>query len=198
MRMNSTGFVQVYTGNGKGKTTAAIGLAIRALGAGKKVMFLQFMKAKVYSEHSILPEVSPNLTLQTIGKPFFVVKEGTMSPEEEAQWRDKAVFFPPGKPPQEYLEIIAGGMEKAREATTSGKYDLVVLDELNVALHFGLVSWEEVKDLIEKRAKGVEVVLTGRGATPELIETADLVTEMREIKHYYNTQGIEARKGIEN
>lgn len=195
--MKKTGFVQVYTGNGKGKTTAAIGLTIRALGAGKKVMFLQFMKAKVYSEHNILPGISPNLTMQTIGKPFFVVKEGTMSEEELAKWKDKAVFFPPGQPPKEYLEIVAKGMAQAKEAVSSGEYDLVVLDELNVALHFELVTWEEVKELIEGRAPGVEVVLTGRGATPELIELADLVTEMREIKHYY-TQGIEARKGIEN
>jgi len=195
--MNDFGMVQVYTGNGKGKTTAAIGLAIRALGAGKKVLFLQFMKAKVYSEHNILPDLSPNLTLKTIGKPFFVVKEGSMPPEEAAKWKDKAVFFSPGQPPSEYLEIIAGGMAEAREAVTSGKYDLVVLDELNCALHFGLVSWQEVKSLLESRAENVEIVLTGRGATPELIETADLVTEMKEIKHYYS-KGLEARKGIEN
>lgn len=195
--MNDAGMIQVYTGNGKGKTTAAIGLSIRALGAGKKVMFLQFMKAKVYSEHNILPELSPNLVIKTIGKPFFVVKEGVMSPEEAAKWKDKAVFFPPGQPPSEYLEIIAGGMAEAREAVTSGKYDLVVLDELNCALHFGLVSWEDVKSLLENRAENVEIVLTGRGATPELIEIADLVTEMKEIKHYY-TKGLEARKGIEN
>lgn len=195
--MNDFGMVQVYTGNGKGKTTAAIGLAIRALGAGKKVLFLQFMKAKVYSEHNILPDLSPNLTLKTIGKPFFVVKEGSMPPEEEAKWKDKAVFFSPGQPPSEYLKIIAGGMAEAREAVTSGKYDLVVLDELNCALHFGLVSWQEVKSLLESRAENVEVVLTGRGATPELIEMADLVTEMKEIKHYYS-KGLEARKGIEN
>ncbi|MDX9872967.1 MAG: cob(I)yrinic acid a,c-diamide adenosyltransferase, partial [Clostridia bacterium] len=84
--MSKTGFVQVYTGDGKGKTTAAIGLSVRALGAGKKVMFLQFMKAKVYSEHNILPKM-PGLTLKTVGKPFFIVKEGAMSPEEEAKWR---------------------------------------------------------------------------------------------------------------
>ncbi|MDX9873037.1 MAG: cob(I)yrinic acid a,c-diamide adenosyltransferase, partial [Clostridia bacterium] len=153
-------------------------------------------ESKVYSEHNILPKM-PGLTLKTVGKPFFIVKEGAMSPEEEAKWRDVAVFFPPGQPPSEYLELIAGGMAAAREAATSGEYDLVVLDELNVALHFGLVSWAEVEALIDHRAPGVELVLTGRGAPPELLAKADLVTEMREIKHYY-TQGVEARKGIEN
>lgn len=191
------GYVQVYTGNGKGKTTAAIGLTIRALGAGKKVYFLQFMKAKVYSEHKILPQISPNLTLEAIGKPFFVVKEGSMPEEELAKWRDKVVIFPPGKPPQEYVNIVAQGLAKAREAVSSGEYDLVVLDELNVALHFGLVTWEQVKEIIDMKKAGVELVLTGRGATPELIERADLVTEMKEIKHYYQ-QGVEARIGIEN
>ena len=191
------GYVQVYTGNGKGKTTAAIGLTIRALGAGKKVMFLQFMKSKVYSEHKILPGISPNLTLETVGKPFFVIKEGSMPEEEMAKWRRKAVIFPPGQPPQEYVKLIAKGIKRAREALTSGEYDLVVLDELNVALSFELVSWDQVSDLIDSKAANVELVLTGRGAPPELIEKADLVTEMREIKHYY-MQGVEARKGIEN
>lgn len=191
------GYVQVYTGDGKGKTTAAIGLAIRALGAGKKVFFLQFMKAKVYSEHKILPGLSPNLTLETLGKPFFVVKEGSMPEEELAKWRDKVVIFPPGQPPQEYVELMAKGLEMAKEALTGGEYQLVVLDELNVALHFGLVSWVQVEDLINSKRDDVELVLTGRGATPELIEKADLVTEMREIKHYY-TKGVEARIGIEN
>ncbi|MFZ5755180.1 MAG: cob(I)yrinic acid a,c-diamide adenosyltransferase [Bacillota bacterium] len=191
------GYVQVYTGDGKGKTTAAIGLTIRALGAGKKVLFLQFMKAKVYSEHKILPGISPNLTLETMGKPFFVVKEGSMPEEELAKWRDKVVIFSPGQPPREYVELMEKGIKMAKEALTSGEYQLVVLDELNVALHFGLVTWEQVEDLIDSKRDDVELVLTGRGATPELIEKADLVTEMKEIKHYY-TKGVEARMGIEN
>lgn len=191
------GYVQVYTGDGKGKTTAAIGLTIRALGAGKKVFFLQFMKAKVYSEHKILPGISPNLTLETLGKPFFVVKEGSMPEEELAKWRDKVVSFPPGQPPREYVELMERGIKMAKEALTSGEYQLVVLDEINVALHFGLISWDQVKDLIDSKRDDVELVLTGRGATPELIEKADLVTEMKEIKHYY-TKGVEARIGIEN
>lgn len=195
--MSFKGYVQVYTGNGKGKTTAAIGLAIRALGAGRKVLFLQFMKANVYSEHKILPNISPNLTMKTLGKPFFVIKEGSMPEEELAKWRKQAVVFSPGNPPAEYVELMRQGLELAREAVTGSEYQLVVLDELVVALNFGLVTWEAVKSLIEDKGPGVELVLTGRGATPELIEIADLVTEMREIKHYY-TIGVEARRGIES
>ena len=195
--MSFKGYVQVYTGNGKGKTTAAIGLTIRALGAGKRVLFLQFMKAKVYSEHKILPGISPNLTLETVGKPFFVVKEGSMPEEELAKWRDKAVIFPPGNPPQEYLEIVATGLKRAVEAVSGGQYDLVVLDEINVALFFELVTWEQILNIMDSKLDNVELVLAGRGATPELIARADLVTEMCEIKHYY-TKGIDARIGIEN
>ncbi len=195
--MSFKGYVQVYTGNGKGKTTAAIGLALRALGAGKKVLFLQFMKTATYSEHKILPTISPNLTLKTLGKPFFVVKEGSMPEAELAKWRKQAVIFPPGQPPQEYVDLMGEGLALARKAVSSGEYQVVILDELVVALHFGLVTWQAVKSLIEAKAPDVELVLTGRGATEELIELADLVTEMREIKHYY-TQGVIARKGIEN
>ena len=195
--MSFKGYVQVYTGNGKGKTTAAIGLALRALAPGKKVLFLQFMKTATYSEHKILPNLSPNLTLKTLGKPFFVVKEGSMPEAELAKWRKQAVIFPPGQPPQEYVDLMREGLALAREAVSSGEYQVVILDELVVALHFGLVDWQEVKSLIEAKALDVELVLTGRGATEELIEVADLVTEMREIKHYY-TQGVIARQGIEN
>ncbi len=194
--MTFHGLIQVYTGNGKGKTTAAIGLALRALGAGKRVMFLQFMKNRAYSEHQILPTISPNLTLECIGKPFFIIAEGTMSEEELAKWRDQAVIFPPGEPPREYVEQISRGLVRAKEAVSGEEFDVVVLDEINVALHFGLVTWMQVKELLDNKGEKVELVLTGRGAPPELVDRADLVTEMREIKHYY-TKGILARKGID-
>jgi len=190
------GLIHVYTGNGKGKTTAAIGLAIRALGAGKRVMFLQFMKMPTYSEHKMLSALSPNLTLECVGKPFFVIKEGTVPAEELAKWKDKAVVFPPGKPPQDYLEQVAQGLARAKELVSQGDYDVVFFDELNVALYFELVTWPQVEELLEAKASHVELILTGRGATPALIERADLVTEMCEIKHYY-TQGVPARKGID-
>lgn len=191
------GYIQVYTGNGKGKTTAAIGLAIRALGAGKRVLFLQFMKSKIYSEHAILRTLSPNLTVETTGKPFFIVKEGMLSESELTKWGDDVVVFSPGKPPADYLALMKTGISRAKEAVTSGKYDIVILDELNVALFFELVSLSDVQAILDHKLSNVEVVLTGRGALKEIIERADLVTEMKEIKHYYN-QGIEARLGIEN
>lgn len=193
----SMGYIHVYTGDGKGKTTSAIGLAIRSLGAGKKVLMLQFMKSLAYSEQKVLLNISPNMTLETVGKPFFVIKEGAMPEEELAKWREQAVVFPPGNPPQEYIELIAKGLTRAKAAVSGGEYDLVILDELIVALYFELVTWEQIKEIIDARTDHVEVVFTGRGATPELIEEANLVTEMKEIKHYY-TQGVMARKGIEN
>lgn len=192
------GYVQVYTGSGKGKTTAALGLSMRALGAGKRVLFLQFMKAKAYSEHKLMDTLAPDLSTECVGKPFFVTVEGMMSDEELEKWRGKVVIFPAGKPPQEYLDIISAGLNKAKWAVKSGEYDLVVLDEINCALAFGLVSWSELLDIIDSKAENTELVLTGRGASRELIERADLVTEMKEIKHYYATQGVEARLGIEN
>ncbi|KJS81038.1 MAG: cobinamide adenolsyltransferase [Peptococcaceae bacterium BICA1-8] len=193
----SRGYVQVYTGNGKGKTTAAIGLAVRALGAGKKVLFLQFMKAKAYSEHNILPTISPNLKLHTLGKPFFVARKEDLDPETLARWEGKCVFFEHGKPPQEYLDLMKQGLAMALDGVTSGEYDLVVLDEINVAVYFELIDVEDVVKLIKSKGPQVELVLTGRNCPQEIMDLANLVTEMREIKHYY-TEGVEARIGIEN
>lgn len=190
------GLIQVYTGDGKGKTTAAIGLAIRALGAGKKVAFIQFMKSIGYSEHAILRRLSPNLELYTFGKPFFIAKEGAMT-EEDCKQYGTYVIFPEGQPPREYVELIKNGIVFAETCVTSGAYDLVVLDEINCALYFELFSWPIVSDLLDKRHEKTEVVLTGRKAPEELIVKADLVTEMKEVKHYY-TQGIQSRLGIEN
>lgn len=189
-------FVQVYTGNGKGKTTAAIGLAIRAIGAKKKVLFLQFMKSKVYSEHNILPNL-PNLTLETVGKPFFILKKGMLTEEETKRWGDEVVLFEEGYPPADYVELIKKGYERALLALKSGTFDLVVLDEYNMALFFGLIGREETEELLAQRNPNTELVFTGRGAPEFLLEAADLVTEMREVKHYY-TQGVNARLGIEN
>nr|WP_092074483.1 cob(I)yrinic acid a,c-diamide adenosyltransferase [Dendrosporobacter quercicolus]NSL49667.1 cob(I)yrinic acid a,c-diamide adenosyltransferase [Dendrosporobacter quercicolus DSM 1736]SDM96049.1 cob(I)yrinic acid a,c-diamide adenosyltransferase [Dendrosporobacter quercicolus] len=191
------GYIQVYTGAGKGKTTAAIGLAIRALGAGLRVLLLQFMKSKVYSEHNLLPHISPNLTWETLGKPFFIAHEGAMTAEELAKWGDDVVVFPPGKPPREYLAVVQSGIERAKTAVSGGQYDLVILDEINVAMLFELVTWQQMQEILTLRRPEVELVLTGRGAPQELIDQADLVTEMKEIKHYYQ-QGVEARTGIEN
>jgi cob(I)alamin adenosyltransferase len=192
------GMIQVYTGNGKGKTTAALGLSLRALGAGKRVFFLQFLKAPSYSEHKILPQFAPQLTIENVGKPFFVVPEGMISEEDKAKWGDSVVIFPPGNPPVEYQAMVDQGLKRAREVTTSGDYDIVVLDEIIVALHFGLITWPELETLLDQKAKDTELILTGRGATQALIDKAHLVTEMKEVKHYYNDLGLEARVGIES
>lgn len=191
------GYIQVYTGDGKGKTTAAIGLAIRALGAGKKVLFLQFMKDRVYSEHNLLPYVSPAITVETFGKPFFIAWEGDLEGENLAEWQDKVVIFPPGNPPAEYVALLQAGLERARTALAGGEYDLVVLDEINLAMYYDLIPVAAVLEILREKAVGVEVVLTGRKAPPEIIACADLVTEMREVKHYYS-QGVDARQGIES
>jgi cob(I)alamin adenosyltransferase len=192
------GYVQVYTGNGKGKTTAAIGISIRALGAGMRVLFLQFMKTRAYSEHKIMASLEPNLITEALGKPFFVAVEGMLTNEEREKWQDQVVIFPPGQPPADYLAIIAAGLQRAKLAAQSGEYDLVVLDEIICALHFGLLSWDDLLDLIDAKSPDTELILTGRGATKELIKRADLVTEMKEVKHYYASQGLDARLGIEN
>lgn len=190
------GYLQVYTGDGKGKTTAAVGLAIRALGAGKRVCFLQFMKDKSYSEHKVLCGLSARLSLRTYGKPFFIAVEENIDPALLAGIEEKVTLFKKGNPPLEYVKCVQAGAVAAKQAV-SGNYDLVVLDEIIMALYFELLTWQELKDIIDSKAEHTELVLTGRKAPQKLVDIADLVTEMKEIKHYYK-QGIEARLGIEN
>jgi cob(I)alamin adenosyltransferase len=168
------GYVQVYTGDGKGKTTAAIGLAIRALGAGWPVFFAQFLKTGEYSEHKALAQFSDHLTIKTYGRNVFIKGE----PEEEDRRLAQEAY-------QEIAEIVA-----------SGRHRLVVLDEANVAVHYGLITVDQILNLIDRRAEGVELLITGRYAHSRLIERADLITEMRGVKHYFD-QGIKARVGVE-
>ncbi|MGP1367416.1 MAG: cob(I)yrinic acid a,c-diamide adenosyltransferase [Schwartzia sp. (in: firmicutes)] len=189
--------LQIYTGNGKGKTTAAIGLSIRALGAGKKVYIMQFMKGLAYSEQTVLRGFSPNLRLATTGKPFFVAQEGMLTPEEREAWGEEVVVFPAGKPPADYVMLLGEGFSEAAREALSGAYDVVILDELNVALFFGLIDRGPVERLLDEIPPEVELVLTGRGAPDWLIARADLVTEMKEVRHYY-AKGVAARRGIEN
>ncbi|MEL7566911.1 MAG: cob(I)yrinic acid a,c-diamide adenosyltransferase [Dehalobacterium sp.] len=190
------GYIQVYTGNGKGKTTAAIGLTVRALGAGKKVLFMQFMKTSTYSEHKILPSISSDITIKTIGKPFFIARKEDVAPKTLEEWKDKCVFFEPDNPLPEYVNLLKEGMEYVQTVMKTKEFDLVILDEINVSMYFKLIAIEDVLSLIENRPSGVELVLTGRNCPQEILNKVDLVTEMREIKHYYQ-QGVEARKGIE-
>lgn len=196
MSTNNKGYVQVYTGNGKGKTTAALGITMRASGAGMKIAFIQFMKALGYSEQKILPTL-PGVTWKTLGKPFFIAKAGSISEEELAEYGDACVVFEEGNPPADYVKMINDGFAQAREMVLSGAYDMVVLDEINCAMFFGLLSADDVLELIRNKPAHTELILTGRCAPAEIIEAADLVTEMREIKHYYN-EGVQARRGIED
>lgn len=189
--------LQVYTGNGKGKTTAAIGLAIRCLGAGKKVYFSQFMKTLSYSEQIILQQFEPQLTLKTSGKPYFIAKEGMLTKEEIAKWGDMIKIYPEGRPPEDYVQLVNDSLKETLRAVSSFSYDLIILDEINVAMFYDLITRQALEDFLDKLPKDVEVVCTGRYAPDWLIKRADLVTEMKEIKHYYQ-KGVQGRKGIEN
>lgn len=171
---DTNGLVHIYTGNGKGKTTAAIGLGVRAVGAGFKVHMIQFMKGRRYSEIDAIEKI-PGFTVRQFGRDEFVSKKN---------------------PAEIDINFAKDGLDYAREIISSGKYDLVILDEINVALDFNLVPLKEVLKLVNSRPKNLEIVLTGRYAPKELVEIADLVTDVGEVKHPYQ-KGIEARKGID-
>lgn len=167
------GYIHVYTGNGKGKTTAALGLAVRAVSAGKKVFFGQFVKGMDYSELKS-QDFIPNFKIQQFGKDCFIEKD----------------------PSDEDIKLARDGLQVCKEILKSGQYDLVVLDELNIAIYYRLFTVEEAMEVIKARAPHVEVVVTGRYAEEKLIEIADLVTNMKEVKHYY-MEGILSRPGID-
>jgi cob(I)alamin adenosyltransferase len=169
------GLVQIFTGDGKGKTSAAIGAVIRALGHGLKVYIAFFMKGDYpYGERSVLSQL-PNVTMESFGSEEFT-DPANIKPEEKEQAKR--------------------ALTAARKAMLSGSYDLVVLDEVNVAVAFKLIELDEVLRLIEDKPEGVELILTGRRADSRLVKSADLVTEMLNIKHPYD-EGVAGRKGIE-
>lgn len=192
--------IQVYTGNGKGKTTAAIGLAMRALGAGKSVYIMQFMKSLAYSEQNLLRQISAHyrLILKTTGKPFFIIEEGASSEEIHRVFGDNVVVFPKGHPPADYCQMLADSFKQMVQDVSDGSYDVVILDELNMALAFGLLKREHVEDFLPQwHGEEKELIITGRNAPKWLADEADLVTEMQEVKHYFQ-KGLMARKGIED
>lgn len=191
----SKGYIQVYTGDGKGKTTAAIGLAIRSIGAGHKVRIIQFMKSLAYSEQKVLQSLD-GITLTTLGKPYFIAKEGMLTEEEIKAWGGNVHIYPAGNPPEEYRAMILDGINQAVQAV-SGEYDLVILDEYNMACWYDLATEEDTKRILFARAPGVELVFTGRNAPSYILEAADLITEMKKIRHYYD-KGVPQRKGIED
>jgi len=170
------GQLQVYTGDGKGKTTASLGLALRAVGRGLKVVVVQFIKGgEEYGEHYAARQLAPLLTIHQTGRDGWIFRDN-LDPED--------------------IRLAQDALSLARQVLTSGDYDLVILDEINGAAWFGVISAEDIIELIGLRPESVELVLTGRNADERVIEAADLVTEMREIKHYYQ-QGVDARVGIE-
>lgn len=192
--MTETGCIQIYTGDGKGKTTAAIGLAIRAIGAGKSVCIIQFMKSLAYSEQRILKEL-PGITLITIGKPYFIAKEGMLTEETLKALGDAVVVYPAGHPPEEYRRMVLDGIEKAIRAVRT--YDVVILDEYNMACWYDLVTDDDTRRILAARRPETELVVTGRNAPKLLLDAADLITDMKKVRHYYDT-GRQARKGIED
>jgi cob(I)alamin adenosyltransferase len=169
------GYIQVYTGNGKGKTTASLGLALRAVGRGLKVCVFQFIKGGgLYGEHLIAEKLAPLFTIIQTGRPGWV---NTRDISEDRRVAQEAFL-------------------QAKELLTSGEYDLFICDEINGAVGYGLLDVEQALELISLKPERVEMVLTGRNAHERVIEAADLVTEMREIKHYHKA-GVPARIGIE-
>lgn len=172
--MLEKGYIQVYTGNGKGKTTAALGIILRTICAGNKAFMGQFMKGQSYSELKAT-EYLPGLKIEQFGDLFFVN----------------------GKPSEGDINNAHKGLARMEEVLVSGEYDMVVFDEINTSLFFHLVEVEEVLAVLDKKPEKTEVILTGRYAPEEIIKKADLVTEMKEIKHYFNA-GVDSRVGIEN
>lgn len=168
------GYVQVYTGNGKGKTTAAFGLALRAAGAGIRVFIAQFAKGGQYSEIKALERFSDLITVRQYGEGGWVRDQ----PEEDA------------------IRSARKGWEEIKQVVASGNFGVVILDEANIVTFFNLINVEDLLELIENKPTHVEIVITGRRADPRIIERADLVTEMKDIKHYYS-KGVKARVGIE-
>lgn len=169
------GYVQVYTGDGKGKTTAALGLALRAAGAGLKVYIGQFLKQGCYSELESLKRFSDRIAIEQFGTGRYIM----------------------GDPAPEDFEAARRALAAVISAVVSGDYDVVIMEEANVAEKFGLITEAQMLDVIDRKPESVELVITGRGGPKGVLERADLVTEMRPIKHYYD-KGVLARTGIES
>lgn len=171
------GCVQVYTGDGKGKTTAAFGLAVRAAGRGLRVYIGQFMKKTLYGELFGSKMLNNLVDVEQYGSP------------ECIPFREK--------PTREDIELAQMGLARAREILQGGEYPIVILDEINIATHFRLIEESALCALVDTRPKDIELICTGRHAPDSLLERADLVTEMRLIKHPYTDSGLMARDGIE-
>ena len=204
------GLIHVYTGDGKGKTTASLGLALRAIGQGFRVFMIQFMKGGAYTgEYIAAKNYLPNIEILQFGRPCI---------KQLKQMKIKGYSIGKTKPEEMYdvirediecgtcrycflnddvqRDYIEEGFKKALEVVMEGTHDLVILDEINVALSLGFLNSELVMNMLANKPEGVEIILTGRNAPEEIIEMADLVTEMRPHKHYFD-KGVSARRGIE-
>jgi cob(I)alamin adenosyltransferase len=170
------GLVHVYTGDGKGKTTAALGLALRACGHGLKVYMIQFMKGNIDYGELKAAELLPNLMIVQFGRPSFVDREN---------------------PAKEDIAFAQQALEHAKEIIQKAEHDVVILDELNMAIDFKLIDLEDVLNLVNSKPKNMEIIITGRNAHEKIIEKADYVTNMEEVKHPYD-KGMAARNGIEH
>jgi len=168
------GCIQVYTGNGKGKTTASLGLALRAVGAGFNVFIGQFAKGSDYSELNSIQMLSDHITLKQFGQKGFIRN----------------------KPDQNDINQALDGLKLIQSIITTDQYQMIILDEVNIAIYYQLFTVDHLIEVLNSRHPSLEVILTGRYADPKIIEYADLVTEMKEIKHYFKS-GIKARVGIE-
>jgi len=169
------GYIQVYTGDGKGKTTAALGLAVRAVGAGLRVYLGQFIKGREYSETKVLKARFPEVVLEQFGRGDFIL----------------------GPPTPADIQAARDGLARLRSAMLSGKYDIVIADEAHTAAGLGLFPEDALVSLMREKPGNVELVLTGRGAGPAVLAAADLVTEMKCVKHYYDA-GVDGRPGLES
>jgi len=177
MNNSGKGYIQIYTGNGKGKTTAALGMGLRAWGQGMKVLVLQFIKGGwKYGELKAAEKMGPDFEIRQMGEGFI------KGPEDQSL--------------EEHRHAAAEALAAAKTEISSGNYDLIILDEILYAINYGLVALSDALDLMALKPDNLHLVLTGRNAPPEIIERADLVTEMREIRHHY-TKGTLAQKGIE-
>ena len=172
-------FIHIYTGDGKGKTTAALGLALRAIGANKKVAIIQFMKKPSYSEHKAIKKYKLPILIESFGIGYYKILG------------DK-------KPKSAHKLAAQKAIQRARDIINSKKYDLIILDEINVAVGFGLIDVKEIVSMLTAHSKQLtaDIILTGRKAHPKLKKHADLITEMRKVKHYFDN-GLTAREGIE-
>ncbi len=173
-KKSQKGYIQIYTGDGKGKTTAALGLALRAAGHGKKTYIAQFMKGQSYGELKSIQRID-EITIAQFGKDTFIhINQATAQD----------------------IQMARDGLDQAIHAMNSGDYQIIILDEINMAVYFKLLTVDEVLEFIKQKPVEIELILTGRRAPEQFIKIADLVTEMKEVKHYYKA-GVESRDGIE-